>query len=84
MIGLPINMDGTEGDRAKSSHRFKEDLEIEDPSLKIDLQDERLTSVSAHKTLNELNVNHQTRKNSVDRLAACEILDFYLKIKGGK
>ena len=84
VIGLPINMDGTEGFRAQSSRKFAEDLAKEDTSLKIYLQDERLTSVSAHKTLNELNVSHKQRKESVDRLAACEILDFYIRVNGGK
>ena len=44
--------------------------------------DERLTTVSAHKTLNALNVSGKERKGSVDRIAACEILDFYLRMKG--
>ena len=82
VIGLPINMDGTQGFRADSSKRFKEDLLKEDPSLKIELVDERLTTVSAHKTLNQLNVSGQQRKGAVDRIAACEILDFYLRMKG--
>ena len=82
VIGLPINMDGSQGFRAESSKRFKEDLEKEDPSLKIELVDERLTTVSAQKTLRELNVSSRNQKQSVDRLAACEILDFYLRMKG--
>ena len=82
VIGLPINMDGSEGFRAESSKRFKDDLLKEDPCLKIDLQDERMTSISAHKTLYEMNVNGRRHKDSVDRLAACEILDFYLRTKG--
>lgn len=82
VIGLPINMDGSQGFRADSSKRFKEDLLKEDPSLKIELVDERLTTVSAHKTLNQLNVSGKERKGSVDRIAACEILDFYLRMKG--
>ncbi len=82
VIGLPINMDGTQGFRADSSKRFKEDLLKEDPTLKIELVDERLTTVSAHKTLNQLNVSGQQRKGAVDRIAACEILDFYLRMKG--
>ena len=82
VIGLPINMDGTQGFRADSSKRFKDDLLKEDPSLKIELVDERLTTVSAHKTLNQLNVSGKERKGSVDRIAACEILDFYLRMKG--
>ena len=82
VIGLPINMDGSEGFRAESSKRFKDDLLREDPNLKIELQDERMTSISAHKTLYEMNVNGRKHKDSVDRLAACEILDFYLRTKG--
>ena len=82
VIGLPINMDGSQGFRADSSKRFKEDLLKEDPTLKIKLVDERLTTVSAHKTLNQLNVSGQQRKGAVDRIAACEILDFYLRMKG--
>ena len=82
IIGLPINMDGSQGFRADSSKRFKEDLLKEDPTLKIELVDERLTTVSAHKTLNQLNVSGKDRKGSVDRIAACEILDFYLRMKG--
>ncbi len=82
VIGLPINMDGTEGFRAKSSRKFLEDLKAEDPSLKLELQDERMTSISAHKTLYELNVKGKNHKETVDRLAACEILDFYIRMKG--
>ena len=82
VIGLPINMDGSQGFRADSSKRFKEDLLKEDSTLKIELVDERLTTVSAHKTLNQLNVSGKERKGSVDRIAACEILDFYLRMKG--
>ena len=84
VIGLPINMDGSQGFRAQSSIRFKEDLEKEDPTLKIELVDERLTSVSAHRTLAEMNVSSRDHKKTVDRLAACEILDFYLRMKGNK
>ena len=75
-------MDGTQGWRADSSIRFKEDLLKEDPTLKVELQDERLTSVSAHKTLYDMNVSSKKHKDSVDRIAACEILDFYLRVKG--
>ena len=82
VIGLPINMDGSQGWRAESSIKFKEDLLKEDPSLKIELQDERLTSVSAHKALYDMNVSTKKHKDSVDRIAACEILDFYLRMKG--
>ena len=84
VIGLPINMDGTQGFRAQSSIRFKDDLLKEDSSLKIELVDERLTSVSAHRTLSEMNISSRDHKKTVDRVAACEILDFYLRMKGNK
>ena len=84
VIGLPINMDGSQGFRAQSSIRFKDDLLNEDSSLKIELVDERLTSVSAHRTLSELNISSRDHKKTVDRVAACEILDFYLRMKGNK
>ena len=84
VIGLPMNMDGSEGFASQRSRRFAEDLAKEDPSLKIELQDERMTTISAHKTLNDLNIKGKQRKDSVDRLAACEILDFYLKMKGNR
>ena len=84
VIGLPINMDGTQGFRAQSSIRFKDDLLKEDSSLNIELVDERLTSVSAHRTLSEMNISNRDHKKTVDRVAACEILDFYLRMKGNK
>ena len=84
VIGLPINMDGSQGWRAESSIKFKDYLLSEDPTLKIDLQDERMTSISAHKTLYEMNVSTKKHKETVDRLAACEILDFYIRMKGNK
>ena len=84
VIGLPINMDGSQGWRAESSIKFKDDLLKEDPSLKIELQDERMTSISAHKTLYEMNISSKKHKETVDRIAACEILDFYIRMKGNK
>ena len=84
VIGLPINMDGTQGFRAQSSIRFKDDLLKEDSSLNIELVDERLTSVSAHHTLSEMNISSRDHKKTGDRVAACEILDFYLRMKGNK
>ena len=78
-LGYPIHMNGEIGERALSAIKFMEDLLKEDSTLNIVLVDERLTSVSANNTLSELGVSHKQRKDSVDRLAACEILDFYIK-----
>ena len=44
--------------------------------------DERLSSVTANKSISERGMNHQQRKDNVDRIAACVILDTYLRMKG--
>ena len=49
---------------------------------KIELIDERFSTVEAHRTLSELNVSHNQRKEAVDTYAACEILDTYIRRKG--
>ena len=84
VIGLPKHLNNTPSEMSENVLRFKADLEKESPNLIIDLCDERLSTVSAHKSLNELNVNHKQRKDSVDRIAACIILDTYLMMKGNK
>ena len=84
VIGLPKHLNNTPSEMSENVLRFKEDLLEANPNLTIDLCDERLSTVSAHKSLNELNVNHKQRKDSVDRIAACIILDTYLAMKGNK
>lgn len=84
IIGLPKHLNNTPSEMSENVLRFKEDLLKANPSLTIELCDERLSTVSAHKSLNELNVSHKQRKDSVDRIAACIILDTYLMMKGNK
>ena len=84
VIGLPKHLNNTPSEMSENVLRFKEDLQKANPRLVIDLCDERLSTVSAHRSLSELNVNHKTRKDSVDRIAACIILDTYLMMKGNK
>lgn len=77
VIGLPRNMDGSKGFRAEACEelgRLISDL----CSIKVDFWDERLTTVSAHKILNENNVRGKKRKNVVDAVAAEIILQDYL------
>ena len=62
--------------------RFKDDLLKDNPSLNIEMMDERLSSVTANKSISERGMNHQQRKDNVDRIAACVILDTYLRMKG--
>ena len=79
VLGLPITLHNEEGEASQRSLRFKEDLLKEDSSLNIIMVDERLTSVSANKLISEMNMSHKQRKDSVDRIAACEILDIYIR-----
>lgn len=77
VVGNPINMNGTLGDRSKKSALFKEKLEkiVEIPVV---LWDERSTTVSATKYLNEVNVRGKKRKESIDAVAATIILENYM------
>lgn len=77
VIGLPINMDGTEGVRVEKSREFGQKLgEIID--AKIFFEDERLTTVSAERVLIEGDVRRDKRKTVIDMVAATIILQAFL------
>lgn len=78
VLGLPKNMDGTEGFRAERCKEFSELLK-EKTGLPVTLQDERLTTVSAHNILNETNTRGQKRKAVVDAVSAVLILEDYIQ-----
>lgn len=80
-IGLPLHLSGEMSEMANNVIRFKDDLLKERPSLVINTVDERLTSVSANRSISEQGMNHKQRKESVDRIAACIILDTYVRMK---
>ena len=82
VIGLPLHLSGKKSEMSDICLRFRDDLLKEKPSLNIEMMDERLTSVTANKSISERGMNHQKRKENVDRIAACIILDTYLKMKG--
>lgn len=77
VIGLPINMDGTEGDRVAKSYAFGELLKTK-TSASIKYQDERLTTVTAERMLIEADVRRDKRKSVIDKVAATIILQNYL------
>ncbi len=81
-IGLPLHLSGEQSEMSKIVLRFIDDLKKENPLLIINTVDERLSSVTANKTISDLGMNHSQRKNSVDRIAACVILDTYIRMKG--
>ena len=82
VIGKPINMDGTISKRTEITEKFIHKLKCKYNNLKIEIIDERLTTVAAHKTMNLLDVNKNKKRNIVDTISAVYILETYLnKIK---
>lgn len=77
VVGLPKNMDGTEGESAKNAREFASKLK-EKTGLIVRMQDERGTTVTAHNYLNATNTRGKKRKNVVDSVAATIILQNYL------
>ncbi len=77
VVGLPKNMDGTEGESARNARAFAETLRAL-TGLETVMQDERGTTVTAHGYLNETNTRGKKRKNVVDAVAATIILQDYL------
>ncbi len=77
VIGLPVNMDGTEGERAVLSREFGEKLKSL-TDAKIVFEDERLTSKSAERMLISADVRRDKRKKVIDKIAAAIILQSYL------
>ena len=81
VMGLPRNMNGTEGPRAELCREFAARLE-EKTGLKVAMWDERRTTVEAHQILNDHNYHGKKRKNTVDAVAASLILEGYLGFRG--
>lgn len=77
VLGLPVNMDGSEGERAQKTRSFGTVL-ARVSGLEVVYKDERLTTVSAEKTLIECNVRREKRKQVIDTLSAQIILQSYL------
>ena len=78
VVGLPLNMDGTMSERAKITEKFVHKLKCKYNKIKIEVMDERLTTVAAHKTMNFLDVNKHKKRNIVDTISAVYILETYL------
>ena len=81
VVGLPKNMDGTEGVRAELCREFAGQLE-ELTGLPVKLWDERRTTVEAHNILSQHNYHGKKRKDTVDAVAASLILEGYLAFRG--
>lgn len=77
VLGIPKNMNATEGERVALTLEFKEMLERR-TGLPVYEQDERLTTVSADKTMIEAGIRREKRKDYVDMIAATFILQTFL------
>lgn len=80
VMGLPKNMDGSEGPRAELCRAFAKQVE-EATKLPVALWDERRTTVEAHNILSAHNYHGKKRKNTVDAVAASLILEGYLAFR---
>ena len=80
-MGLPKNMDGTEGPRAQMCREFAMQIE-QATGLPVKLWDERRTTVEAHNILSAHNYHGKKRKDTVDAVAASLILEGYLAFRG--
>ena len=77
VVGLPKNMDGSEGESAQNARAFAQRLE-ETSGLPVAMRDERGTTVSAHSYLNTTDTREKKRKAVVDAVAATIILQEFL------
>ncbi len=81
VVGLPRNMDGSEGPRAALCREFADKLR-EATGREVVMWDERRTTVEAHNILSQHNYHGQKRKDTVDAVAASLILEGYLAFRG--
>lgn len=78
VLGLPLNMDGTEGERAALSLEFKDKLERR-TGLSVHMWDERLTTVEAIEIMDADGIKPKDREKYVDMIAARVILEGYME-----
>lgn len=83
VLGLPKNMNNSIGARAELTMEFKDRLERR-TGLPVVLWDERLTTVAAEKAMIEAGIRRERRKEHVDKIAACLILQGYLDYRKNK
>ncbi len=77
VVGLPKNMDGTCGERCEKCTEFAQEIH-EATGIEVDMWDERLTTVSAYRALNEADFHGRKTRQVIDAVAAVTILQDYL------
>lgn len=78
VMGLPLNMDDTEGDRAAKTRNFAEKLKLR-VAVPIEFTDERLTTMEAEEILDQSGIPRSEQKKVIDQVAAQLILEQYLR-----
>ena len=78
VVGLPRNMNGTEGERCEVVRAFADAIQAARPDAEIVFRDERLSTVAASKSLIAADVSRKKRRQVIDKMAAVFILQGYL------
>ena len=78
VVGMPYLLNGDKSKRVDMTEKFIHKLKCKYNKIKIVSQDERLTTVQAHKTMNELNIKKDKKKQLVDTISAVYILESYI------
>jgi putative Holliday junction resolvase len=83
VIGLPLTLAGEEGEAAVASREMAEGLSRRLPRVRIELWDERMTTVQAERVMIEADVKRKRRRQKIDSLAASLILQSWLDANSG-
>ena len=78
VLGLPVRMDGTEGDSAEKVRAFADQLRARIPNIPLVFVDETLSTASASQKLREAGRNARKQKAVIDQAAAVEILNYWM------
>ena len=78
VVGMPMLLNGDKSERAIITEKFIHKLKCKYNKLKIEIQDERLTTVEAHRTMNDLEINKRKKRSLVDTISAVYILETYM------
>ena len=78
VVGMPYNMIGSSSFRVEATEKFIHKLKCKYNKMKIEIMDERLTTVEAHRTMNLLGINKNKKKMVVDTISAVYILEKYI------
>jgi len=81
LVGLPLNMDGTEGEQAKKTRAFA--AKLSEAGFGVLFADERMSTWEAERVLIAADMGRDERKQTVDQVAAAVILQGYLEGRGG-